>query len=432
MKPQILMILGDSPTKETGFARVVRRLLECWLAADVFDEIHVWGIGYWGYPHSYPEHVRLYPACGPEDTKWESTANLSRFAKLAEMVKPSHIWMIQDVWGLHALAVFLIRMRSDYGTRVTLYFPVDAPLDPAWTEIVGAVDHPVAYTEYGRQEMTVALQSPLGDRKMDVRRRDAVKRLRVIPHGSDPCFLPVNDYDTMRGMRAEMTRGKCRPEDLLIVAVAVHQRRKGLTQTIQVWHRLCELLKDLGRRIHLYLHCEPINRGEGSSLPMVLQQLGVEAGCHFPPESYFVNGRPTLSDEKLNLLYNCADLFLSTSLGEGWGLPVTEAMAAGTPVAVPDHTSLVEIVGRDRFPHGERGTLLPLLDQPDMVIGDNSRLRYRVDVDGAATQLRFAIENPEHTSTRLRAALEWVRRPEMQWDFIARQWLELMEVAPRE
>jgi glycosyltransferase involved in cell wall biosynthesis len=35
--------------------------------------------------------------------------------------------------------------------------------------------------------------------------------------------------------------------------------------------------------------------------------------------------------------------YLSTSLGEGWGLGVTEALAAGLPVAVPRHTSCLEI-----------------------------------------------------------------------------------------
>jgi glycosyltransferase involved in cell wall biosynthesis len=426
-----LMILGDSPTKETGFARVVRRLLEAWLEAGVFEEIHIWGIGYWGYPHPYPPHVKIYPAAGPEDTRWESTANLSRFAKLAEGLKVTHLWMIQDVWGLHALAVFVMRLQRDYGTRTALYFPVDAPLDPSWTEIAGAVEFPVAYTQYGFEQMKQALETPLGDHKMDRRRREAVKRMRVLPHGCEPGFEPVGDIEALHAMRAEMTGGKCRPDDFLMVSVAVHQRRKGLTQTIQVWHALCKLLGEeegARRRLHLYLHCEPINHTEGSSLPMILQQLGVEAGCHFPPKSYFLNNRPTLSDAKLNLLYNAADLLLSTSLGEGWGLPITEAMAAGTPVAAPAHTSLEEIIGASEGTgYGKRGYLLALAEHPDMVIGDNSRLRYRVDVGKAATQLRFAIQNPEHTGLGVRAASAWIRQPEMAWAFIAEQWLELME-----
>lgn len=426
-----LLILGDSPTKETGFARVVRRLLEAWLKAGVFEEIHIWGIGYWGYPHAYPPHVKIYPAAGPEDTKWESVGNLQRFATLAEGIKPTHLWMIQDVWGLHALAVFVLRMRRDFGMRTALYFPVDAPLDPAWTEIVGAVEFPVAYTEYGWNEMKVALETPLGDQKMDKRRREAVKRMRVLPHGCEPDFFPVTDVAATLAMRHEMTGGKCRPQDFLIVNVSVHQRRKGLTQTIQVWNRLRELAEADSRRFHLYLHCEPINHAEGSSLPMVLQQLGIEDGCHFPPQSYFLNHRPALGDGKLNLLYNSADLLLSTSLGEGWGLPVTEAMAAGTLVAAPAHSSLNEILGRrEGTCWGKRGVLLPLADHPDMVIGDNSRLRHRVDVEKAAAQIWFAFQNPEDKAERVREGIEWITRPGRQWSYIARQWLELMEGLP--
>lgn len=418
-----LVILGDSPTKETGFARVVRKLLEHWLEARVFDQILIWGVGYWGMPHSYPAHVKIFPAAGPEDGRWESLANLQRFAGLLTSAKPTHLWMLQDVWGLHSLALLVKRMQEG-GTRTACYFPVDAQLDPTWTDILGAVEFPVAYTEYGKSQATRALGVPNGDNKMDRLRREAIKRLRVIPHGVDECFTPLPG--TRDDMRAELTGGEIGPGDTLLINVAVHQRRKGLTQTIQLYHAL----REQHPKLRLYLHCEPVNQSEGSSLPMVLRQLGIKKGVHFPPQSYFVHGRPTLADEKLNRLYNAADLFVSTSLGEGWGLPVTEAMGAGCPVAAPAHTSLLEIIGYGESTiYGDRGILLPLCPHPDMVIGDNSRLRHRVDVEGAAANIDYALRSPEVTSKRRRCAFEWVRRPEMQWGNIARRWLELFEIA---
>ncbi|HLW06209.1 MAG TPA: glycosyltransferase family 1 protein [Marinilabiliaceae bacterium] len=51
-----------------------------------------------------------------------------------------------------------------------------------------------------------------------------------------------------------------------------------------------------------------------------------------------------LSDEDLPLLYNGARVFLYLSLYEGFGLPVLEAMACGTPVICPDTSSFPEIV----------------------------------------------------------------------------------------
>jgi len=52
-----------------------------------------------------------------------------------------------------------------------------------------------------------------------------------------------------------------------------------------------------------------------------------------------------VSDEDLVELYRGADCLLFPSLYEGFGLPVLEAMACGTPVICADRTSLPEVAG---------------------------------------------------------------------------------------
>jgi len=53
----------------------------------------------------------------------------------------------------------------------------------------------------------------------------------------------------------------------------------------------------------------------------------------------------TVSNEELAELYKKAELFILPSLYEGFGLPVLEAMAAGTPVITSDVSSLPEVAG---------------------------------------------------------------------------------------
>ena len=48
----------------------------------------------------------------------------------------------------------------------------------------------------------------------------------------------------------------------------------------------------------------------------------------------------------LPLWYNCAEVFVYPSIYEGFGLPVLEAMACGTPVIASDVAALSEIVGK--------------------------------------------------------------------------------------
>ena len=63
---------------------------------------------------------------------------------------------------------------------------------------------------------------------------------------------------------------------------------------------------------------------------------------------------PPLGDAELQWLYQAAERLWQPSYAEGFGLPVIEAMAMGTPVAVASGTSLDEIVppGTPRFsPH---------------------------------------------------------------------------------
>ena len=54
---------------------------------------------------------------------------------------------------------------------------------------------------------------------------------------------------------------------------------------------------------------------------------------------------PVLTDEELPLLYSSAQALVYTTLYEGFGLPILEAMATGTPVITSNISSMPEIAG---------------------------------------------------------------------------------------
>ncbi|HTP09930.1 MAG TPA: glycosyltransferase family 1 protein, partial [Anaerolineae bacterium] len=82
-----------------------------------------------------------------------------------------------------------------------------------------------------------------------------------------------------------------------------------------------------------------ITGGKGWLYESIFEQVkrsGLEGRVHFPG---FVH------DADLPTLYSAADLFAYVSLYEGFGLPLLEAMACGTPVIGSNISSLPEVIG---------------------------------------------------------------------------------------
>ena len=53
-----------------------------------------------------------------------------------------------------------------------------------------------------------------------------------------------------------------------------------------------------------------------------------------------------VSDDEVRAAYSGADLIVMPSFEEGFGLPVIESMACGTPVACSNVASLLEVAGK--------------------------------------------------------------------------------------
>ncbi len=125
-----------------------------------------------------------------------------------------------------------------------------------------------------------------------------------------------------------------------------------------------------------------VREGAGEQLPLVLAgRLPQKRSPRFTDMEKLLDEmalrdavRPIgwVEEEEKPALYRLATCFVYPSRYEGFGLPVLEAMACGTPVITSDVASLPEIVGDAGFTlppddaRGMAGAILAVLNQPDL------------------------------------------------------------------
>lgn len=95
-------------------------------------------------------------------------------------------------------------------------------------------------------------------------------------------------------------------------------------------------------------------------------------------------------DEELPLFYNGAEIFIFPSLYEGFGLPVLEAMACGTPVISSNASSLLE-VGGDAVLYFNPHSLDELVSKIEYLLSD-SEVRKSLSQKGQSRAKNFTWE----------------------------------------
>jgi glycosyltransferase involved in cell wall biosynthesis len=77
-------------------------------------------------------------------------------------------------------------------------------------------------------------------------------------------------------------------------------------------------------------------------LAALVKSMGLQDHVRFPNRyRLWIGG---YGPDYMAMMYNAADVFLSPSKGEGFGIPIIEAQACGAPVIVTDFSSMPELV----------------------------------------------------------------------------------------
>lgn len=175
-------------------------------------------------------------------------------------------------------------------------------------------------------------------------------------------------------------------------AVAMVRERHRLPERFLLYVGTIEPRKNLA----VLLDAMKILEGRGGGVPLVV--AGAKGWMY---DDFFLKVRKTglegkvlfpgyIPDEELPGLYSAAEAFLYPSLYEGFGFPVLEAMACGTPVVCSNTSSLPEVAGT--------GAMLLPPDAPgdwaDAIkeILDSGTVRDRMRGEGLRQASRFSWE----------------------------------------
>jgi len=195
--------------------------------------------------------------------------------------------------------------------------------EPGWFRATRAAYYRATVTRSVRRAARVIAVSEATARDISERLGRERETIDVVPNGVAERFRPESE-----ARQAEVRGGYGLP-DRFFLFYGTHEPRKNLPRLIQAWSAVAdECAVDLVLAGRAGWKVRPIVKA--------VEQSRHAGRVHFPG---------FLRQEDLPAVISAAEAFAYPSLYEGFGIPVAEAMACGTPVLTSNVASLPEVAG---------------------------------------------------------------------------------------
>ena len=241
---------------------------------------------------------------------------------------------------------------------------------------IDRADHLIAVSEYTKQAIIDRYSiSP--------------EKITVIPNGVGTEFHPIESFKTSLGYQELLGELKIEADTDVVLYVGSDHPRKNLPVALSAFHKASLHLGGVKGVIFVKVGAAGLPAGRAATLEVV-DELKLREQVRFVD---------SVSTEKLNQLYNIADVLIFPSRFEGFGLPPLQALAAGTPVVASNATSIPEVVGN-----------AAVLHDPD-------------DIDAFAASLIRVLTEQSFAADLIQQRLKQARR--FGWDIAAEQIIEV-------
>ena len=379
---------------DTGFATVARNVLSN-LACTYGYDIHSIAINATGDPHPDQQFASVYPAFVGGDY-----LGINRIDELVSRIDPDVIWLFNDIQVIERW--FDIPILEKY--PVVVYFPIDsAGISPKFLRpLLRKNVTVVTYTEFAKREIESALPELYVD---------------VIGHGVDTSIF----YPLEREERLALRHKYGIADDWVIfLNVNRNQLRKNIPATLRAFASVQDKLPEAKLYLHMVWNEGP-PLGAGWDIYDLVRKFGLKGRVMATTIGEDTDGKRILWNNAkygipVNMLadiYRVCDVFVNTTMGEGYSLTTLEAMACGLPVIATDCSAISEIVKG-------RGLLASVKSYITMHYGTEFAI---VDEYDVAKKMVKLVRDVQLRKDLGQMALEWASQ--QTWGPIVDKWNEI-------
>ena len=405
-----VLVYADAPQTSTGFSTVSRNLLRILYATGKYN-FTIIGINHDGSPYDQSKYpYAIHPAVSPlaMNKVYDDVYGRQKFIDFARSGQFDMVFMLNDTFIIETFLPTLLEVRDKLPKEnkfpIIMYFPIDGTPKKSWVEnVVAKVDFPVTYTEYAKREC--------------LRHVPGLENMPVIYHGVDRgTFYPI-PADMSSDFRKQFF-GK-NADKFIVLNVNRNQPRKDMHRTFAAF----KLFHDKYPNTFLFINAQM--NDVGGNLLEIAGHYDLEFDKDWACPSSNFNANQGFPVQVVNQIYNASDLVISTMLGEGWGLSLSEAMACKKPVLFPDNTSVPEIIGE----HEEFGYTCKsgetINDYICLGAADNNLLRPMTNVINMAARMCYIYEHREEAKAKAEKAYERI----WTWEQVGESWKTIFNKA---
>lgn len=336
-----LFWLSDSPFFNTGYSTISRNVLNG--LADEY-ECNYMGNGFQGGP--------ILPGKYMEGLEFKfKTYGHGRFPYCQELIMPRLQQHKSEFFGilLDTFMCYPWLMNQNFTpAKSFFYFPSDGGggLPQNCNAVLKHMHAAVAMSKFAQKQVK------------DYHGLDA----HYIPHAVDTrVYFPMSKFEremlranhSVVGVNGGRVQGALSGK-FVIGTVARNQGRKMLDRTVKTIAAFAKFAQDKPNAF-LYMHTDPDDNAAVSDIKFLIKRFGVENRVGFSEFNFFEGW----DYRDMVKIYNLMDVFMLSTSGEGFGIPIIEAMACGVPCAVTDYTTTPELLiegGRAGIPIALAGT----------------------------------------------------------------------------